>query len=138
MEFGILMTDIPVYVTCKFKMYIIKIALVIGENVCIAFLYVLSIYTFKNSKLLSHTTCIAEQTMCLDSDHSPSLIRVISGMRSLDSYGPKLSSCGQRRLWSCWMDAQVDPSLCYAQTFQRICLIRISAVYHFICICQFH
>ena len=36
--------DIPVYVSCKFKMYNFKIALVISETVCIAFLFVLSIY----------------------------------------------------------------------------------------------
>ena len=44
MEFGQLMTDILVYVTCKFEMYILKIAQIIHENVRIAFLYVLSIY----------------------------------------------------------------------------------------------
>ena len=43
MEFGLLMTDILVYVYCKFEMYIFKIALVISENVSIAFLYVLGI-----------------------------------------------------------------------------------------------
>ena len=43
MEFSLLMTDILVYVSCKFDMYIFKIALVISENVRIAFLYVLSI-----------------------------------------------------------------------------------------------
>ena len=43
MEFGLLMTDIPVYVSCKFEMYIFKTALVISENKCTAFLYVLSI-----------------------------------------------------------------------------------------------
>ena len=43
LEFGLLMRDIPVYVSCKFEMYIIKIALVISENIRIAFLYVLSI-----------------------------------------------------------------------------------------------
>ena len=43
MEFGQLMKDILVYVSCKFEMYIFKIALVITENVRIAFLYVLSI-----------------------------------------------------------------------------------------------
>ena len=37
------MADIPVYVSFKFEMYIFKIALVISENVRIAFLYVLSI-----------------------------------------------------------------------------------------------
>ena len=44
MACGLLMADIPVYVSCKFQMYIFKIALVISENVCIAFLCVLSIY----------------------------------------------------------------------------------------------
>ena len=43
MEFGQLMMDILVYVPCKFKMYILKIAQVISENVRIALLYVLSI-----------------------------------------------------------------------------------------------
>ena len=43
MEFGQLMADILVYVSCKFEMYILKIAQVIGENLPIAFLYVLSI-----------------------------------------------------------------------------------------------
>ena len=47
MEFGQLMTDIPVYVSCKFEIYIHKNALFICENVCIAFLYVLSIYGLK-------------------------------------------------------------------------------------------
>ena len=43
MEFGQLMAVILVYVSCKFEMYIFEIAQVIGENVAIAFLYVLSI-----------------------------------------------------------------------------------------------
>ena len=43
MEFVLLMVDIPVYVSFEFKMYIFKVALVISENVCIPFLYVLSI-----------------------------------------------------------------------------------------------
>ena len=32
------------------------------------------------------------------------------------SLGPKLSSCGQQRLWSDWADAQADLSLRWAQT----------------------
>ena len=44
MGFGQLMADILVYVSCKFEIYIFEIAQVIGENVPIAFLYVLSIY----------------------------------------------------------------------------------------------
>ena len=43
MEFGRQMIDILVYLSCKFEMYIFKIAQVISENVRIAFLYVLSI-----------------------------------------------------------------------------------------------
>ena len=42
-EFVQLMIDILAYVSCKFEMYIFKIAQVISENVLIAFLYVLSI-----------------------------------------------------------------------------------------------
>ena len=40
MEFGQPMTDTLVNVSCKFEMYIFKIAQVINENVRIAFLYV--------------------------------------------------------------------------------------------------
>ena len=43
MEFGQLMADILVHVSCKFEMNIFEMAQVIGENVPIAFLYVLSI-----------------------------------------------------------------------------------------------
>ena len=43
MEFGQLMTDILVNVSCKFELHIFKIAQVINKNVRIAFLYVLSI-----------------------------------------------------------------------------------------------
>ena len=48
MEFGQLMIDILVNVSCKVEMYIFKIAQVINENVRIAFLYVLSICYRKN------------------------------------------------------------------------------------------
>ena len=44
MEFSQLIADIPVYESCNLKIYIFEIAQVIGENVPIAFLYVLSIY----------------------------------------------------------------------------------------------
>ena len=46
MEFGQLMADILVYVSCKFETNIFEIAQVIGENVPIAFLYVLSIVNY--------------------------------------------------------------------------------------------
>ena len=51
-----------------------------------------------------------------DSDqpkHLPSLIRVFT-VCSMGSSGTKLSSCGQRRLWSDWADAQADLSLRWA------------------------
>ena len=53
MESGQLMIDILVYVSCKFEMYIFKIAKDISENVRIAFLYVLSIYGYIRPRLLS-------------------------------------------------------------------------------------
>ena len=65
MEFGLLMTDIPVYVSCKFEMYIFKVALVISENVCIAFLYVLSIFYSEYS-----TVCIANTKIASDPNNS--------------------------------------------------------------------
>ena len=43
MEFGQVMIDIVINLSCKFEMYILKIAQVISEKVRIAFLYVLSI-----------------------------------------------------------------------------------------------
>ena len=43
MEFGKLMTDLLVDVSCKFEMYIFKIDQVINENVRVSFLYILSI-----------------------------------------------------------------------------------------------
>ena len=49
LEFGQLMIDIPVCVSCKFEMYIFNIAQVISENIRIAFLYVLSIDTYTHS-----------------------------------------------------------------------------------------
>ena len=45
--------------------------------------------------------------------HKPSLIRVFA-VRTMDSWGPNVSSCGQRRLWSDWADAQADLSLRWA------------------------
>ena len=53
-----------------------------------------------------------------DSDkpwHPLSLIRGFA-VRSMGSQGPKVSSCGQRRFWSDWADAQVDRSLRWAHT----------------------
>ena len=60
MAFGLLMADIPVYVSCKFEMYIFKIALVISENVCIAFLFVLSIINNKCTHQLPNSYSTSE------------------------------------------------------------------------------
>ena len=54
MEFGQLMADILVYVSCKFEIYIFEIAQVIGENVLIAFLYVLSIHILEQIHTCLH------------------------------------------------------------------------------------
>ena len=53
MEFDQLMIDILVEVSCKFEMYIFKIAQVINENLRIAFLYVLSIRYIHLSNVLT-------------------------------------------------------------------------------------
>ena len=45
--------------------------------------------------------------------HPPRLIRVFA-VRSVVSQGSKVSSCGQRRLWSVCADAQADLSHCWA------------------------
>ena len=37
-------------------------------------------------------------------------------MHSKDGQGPKTSSCGQRTLWSDWVDAKADPSLHWAHS----------------------
>ena len=53
-----------------------------------------------------------------DSDqpgHPPSLVRVFA-VRLMGSWGPNLSSCGQRRLWSDWADAHTDLSLRWAHS----------------------
>ena len=44
------------------------------------------------------------------SGHLVSLIRVFA-VHSVGSWGPKVSSCGQQRLWSDWVDVQADLSL---------------------------
>ena len=49
-EFGQLMKDILVYVSCKFQMYIFKTDQVISENVRIAFPYVLGIFCLSYHK----------------------------------------------------------------------------------------
>ena len=59
-----------------------------------------------------------------DSDqpgHPPSLIRVFI-VRSMGNSGPKLSPCGQRRLWLDWADALADLSLRWVHMpFCRFC-----------------
>ena len=59
MEFSQLKADIHVYVSCKFEMYIFDIAQVIGENVPIAFLYVLSICVQMFDVFQMHFLCWA-------------------------------------------------------------------------------
>ena len=61
MEFGQLMVDILVNVSCKFEMCIFKIAQVIRENVRIAFLNVLSIVFLCISFLEVHILTITYQ-----------------------------------------------------------------------------
>ena len=46
--------------------------------------------------------------------HPPNLIRVFA-VRSVGRWGPNVSWCGQRRLWSDWTDVEADLSLRWAQ-----------------------
>ena len=78
--------------------------------VWLAALFIQSIYEPPRDKT-NKMTCAPSE----DSDqprHPPSLIRVFAVL-SMGSW-PKLSSCGQQRLWSDWADAQADLSLCWA------------------------
>ena len=52
--------------------------------------------------------------------YPPSLIRVFA-VRSMGSWGTKLSSCWQRRLWSDWADTQADLSLRSAHSHCWFC-----------------
>ena len=75
------------------------------------------------------TTWQNQQNECApseDSDqpgHSPSLFRVFA-VRSMGSWGPNVSSCGQQRLWSDWADGQADLSLCWAHSHIAGFLVR--------------
>ena len=78
-------------------------------------------HSFRISMVIWATTWQNQQCECApseDSDqpgHPPSLIRVFA-VRSMGSPGPKLSSCGQRRLRSDWADAQAYLSLRWAHS----------------------
>ena len=55
----------------------------------------------------------------------------VFALRSMGSEGPELSSCGQRRLWSDWADAQADPNLRWAHIpFWRFCHALVSLRKH--------
>ena len=103
-------------VTCATGMYI----QIFSPNLSmIFFITITRIYLLswrKSAVTIWAATWQKQQSECApseDSDqpgHQPSLIRVFA-VRSMGSKGPKLSSCGQRRLWSDWADAQADLSL---------------------------
>ena len=75
-------------------------------------------FTFHSNRYIWAASWQNQQNDCVLSEdsyqpgHPPSLIRVFA-LRSVGSEGPKLSSCGQLRLWSDWADAKADPSLCW-------------------------
>ena len=77
MEFSLLMRDILDYASCKFEMYIFKIALLIIENLCIAFLYVLSIFMFVDF-LYSRSEVFDRVLKVISSDN---IIQLLTSMR---------------------------------------------------------
>ena len=68
------------------------------------------IYETPRDKTSQMTVCPAKTDQ---PGHPPSPIRVFA-VRSMRSLGPKLSSCGMRRLCSDWADAHGDLSLRWA------------------------
>ena len=60
------------------------------------------------------TICVPGEDSC-QPGHPPSLIRVFA-VCCMGSWGPNVSSCGQRRLWPAWADAQADLSLRWAHS----------------------
>ena len=70
-------------------------------------------------KYMSHEMTKPTKWVCakqrLRSAWASSLIRFFT-VHSMGSWGPKVSSCGQRRLWSDWADAQADLSLHWGHT----------------------
>ena len=64
---------------------------------------------YKTNKMILATSEDSDQP-----GYPPSLIRVFA-VHSMGSGGPSVSSCGQRRLWSDWADAQADLSLRWSQ-----------------------
>ena len=81
-------------------------------------------------------SCQNQQNDCApseDSDqpwHPPSLIGVFACVQWVANLGPKLSSCGQRRLWADWADAQADLSLRWAHThFVGVVMSRLNLTF---------
>ena len=56
----------------------------------------------------------------------------VFAVHSMGSWGPKVSSCGQQRLWSDWEHAQADPSLCWAHItlLVLLCAGHLPAAWH--------
>ena len=72
-----------------------------------SFLYYMSLCTTKPTKW---PVCPAKTQISLGLRH----VKSVMAVRSMGSWGPKVSWCGQRRLWSDWADAQADLSLPWA------------------------
>ena len=95
MELGVLTTDIPNQLSCKFEMFTFKIAQVIQAYLSVAFLYVLSIFR-QNPKVLIHSSSIRHvrrerqtRSTTLDLMHIPRS-HSASFDRALSFQGPKL------------------------------------------------
>ena len=58
-------------------------------------------------------TDLCAQRILRSARHQPTLTRAFA-VRFMGSSGPKLPSCGQRRHWSDWADAQADLSIHWA------------------------
>ena len=77
---------------------------------------------------------IREQTNEPPHDKTSKVAGALSGVFAvhfMGSLGPKLSSGGQQRLWSDWANAQVDPSLRWAQVI-LFCFVMRRLKYDFL------
>ena len=72
-----------------------------------------------------------QQSDCAPSENSglpghPSRLIWVSAVRSKGTWGPQVSTCGQRRFWSDWADTQADLSIRWGHThFVRFVMSRL-------------
>ena len=102
-----------VMVRCRITRSVCRICPVVGIGLPVgSILVVSSTYEPQHYKTNKMTCAPSEDSN--QPGHPPSLIRIFA-VRTIGSWGPNVSSCGQRRLWPDWADVQADLRLRWAQ-----------------------